>query len=129
MGQFKWPCTTATRLVIRWVPFTRILSTVMPPARRKKVTPSTESSTTQAAKKKEDASSKNASDGENGRQAINEINPPKRNLRDRSIKTKEGEVSSKNMPLKKKNVQISSETRTLMPLKNKKAAISSENMP
>merc|ERR1712223_2148693 len=113
MGQFKWPCTTATRLVIRWVPFTRILPTVMPPTRRKKVTPNTEGSTTQEAKKKEDASSKNVSDGENGGQVINESNPPKRNLRDRSIKTKEKEISSKNMPFKNKNVQISSESRTL----------------
>merc|ERR1712223_1834107 len=100
MGRFKWPCTTATRLVIRWVPFTRILPTVMPPARRKKVTPNTEVITTQAPKKKEDASSKNSSDGENGGQAIKESNPPKRNLRDRSIKTKDEEISSKNMPLK-----------------------------
>merc|ERR1712038_663943 len=100
MGQFKWPCATATRLVIRWVHFAQISPTVMPPARRKKVTPSTEGSTTQAAKKKEDASSKNASDGENGGQAINESNPPKRNLRDRSVKTKEGAITFQNMPLK-----------------------------
>merc|ERR1712012_567992 len=106
MGQFKWPCATATRLVICWGHFAPILPTVMPPARRKKGTPNTEDTTTHAAKKKEDASSKNASDGENGGQAINESNPAKMNLRDRSIKTKEGEITSQNMPLKKRKYKI-----------------------